>query len=93
MGNTMAGAPSAGRTAGDTGGKRAGVTVRPRVILAGLILVAAVWFIVVNRGRVKIELWVPTVTAPLWLVLLITFAAGMLTEVLLQRGRNKKRQR
>ena len=86
----MAGAPTAGRTASGTGGKRAGVS--PRVIVAGLIIIAAAWFIVVNRGRVEIQLWVPKVTAPLWLVLLIIFAAGMLTEVLLARGRNKRRR-
>jgi uncharacterized integral membrane protein len=87
----MAGAPTTGKAASGTGGKRAGVAVSPRTIVAGLIIVAAVWFIVVNRQHVQIQLWVPKVTAPLWLVLVLTFAAGMLTEILLRRGRDKKR--
>jgi uncharacterized integral membrane protein len=89
----MAGAPTAGRAAAGTGGKRSGVVVTFRGVLGGIILIAAVWFIVVNRARVGIYLWVPKVTAPLWLVLLLTFAAGVLTEILLARGRSKRRQR
>jgi uncharacterized integral membrane protein len=60
------------------------------MIMGGLILIAAVWFIVVNREQVGIYLWVPKVSAPMWLILLITFAAGALTEILLQRGRRKR---
>ena len=89
----MAGAPTAGRAPAGTGGKRSGVVASPRVIIGGFILIAAVWFILVNRARVEIYLWVPKVTAPLWLVLLLTFAAGVLTEILLARGRSKRRQR
>jgi uncharacterized integral membrane protein len=66
--------------------------VSPKMVTGGLILIAAAWFIVVNRGRVGIYLWVPKVTAPMWLILLITFAAGALTEILLQRGRNKRQR-
>jgi uncharacterized integral membrane protein len=68
------------------------VTVSPKVIAAGVILIAAVWFIVVNRARVAIFLWVPKVTAPMWLVLLITFAAGMAAGLLVRR-RNRNRNR
>jgi len=89
----MAGAPSAGKAAAGTGGKRAGIAVTPKLIIGVLILIAAVWFIVVNHASVEIYLWVPKVTAPLWLVLAITFAAGVLTEVLLERGRDKRQRR
>lgn len=65
--------------------RRSGLTVSPKIILAGVIVIAAIWFIVVNRARVDIYLWVPKVTAPLWLVLLITFAGGLLTGLLLRR--------
>jgi uncharacterized integral membrane protein len=68
------------------------VKVSRKVIAAGVIVVAAVWFILVNRGRVSIYLWVPKVTAPLWLVLLITFAAGMATMWLLRRGKNRDKR-
>jgi uncharacterized integral membrane protein len=81
----MAGAPTARRAASDTGHRRAGVTVSPRVIIAGLITIAAVWFIVVNRTRVGIYLWVPKITAPMWAVLLITFGGGMLAGLLMRR--------
>jgi len=67
--------------------RRSRVTVSPKIILAAVIVIAAVWFIVVNRARIDIYLWVPKVTAPLWLVLLITFAGGLLAGLLLRRRR------
>jgi len=58
-----------------------------------LILAAAAWFILANTQDVKIRLWVPTVSAPMWLVLLVTFVAGMLlgliTPRLVRRRRTK----
>ena len=66
------------------------MTLSPKTILALLILAAAVWFILANRGTVRIRLWIPVVLAPMWLVLLITFCAGMLTGMLVWR---RKRQR
>jgi uncharacterized integral membrane protein len=86
----MAGSPTAGRAASGPDSKRAGRKVSAKVIIGGLLLIAAIWFIVVNRASVGIYLWVPKVTAPLWLVLLLTFAAGALTEILLQRRRDKR---
>jgi uncharacterized integral membrane protein len=62
-------------------------------LVSRLVTRVAVWFIVVNRAQVGIYQWVPKVTAPLWLVLLISFATGALTEILLQRGRNRRQQR
>lgn len=64
--------------------------VSPKVITAGLIAIAALWFILVNRGQVSIYLWVPKVLAPMWLVLVITFGGGLITGLLLRRGQNKK---
>ena len=58
-----------------TGPKKvAGVSVTTKRITILVIVVAAIWFILVNTQRVSIYLWVPKVTAPLWLVLVITFA-------------------
>ena len=85
----MATRPAGGSAGTDASAKRRGITVSPKIIGAGLIVIAAVWFIVVNRNRVAIYLWVPKVTAPLWLVLLITFAAGALTGLLLRRRRKR----
>ena len=66
------------------------MTLGPRTIGALVILVAAVWFILVNRETVRIRLWIPTVLAPMWLVLLITFCAGVLTGLLVLRGRRQR---
>ena len=87
----VAGQPVTGRPATGAGPKRRGLTLSPRVITAGLIVVAAVWFILVNRQRVAIYLWVPKVTGPMWLVLVIFFAGGLLTGWLLQRGKKPPR--
>jgi uncharacterized integral membrane protein len=70
----------------DTGPKKvAGVSVTSKRVMILVIVVAAIWFILVNTQRVSIRLWVPHVTAPLWLVLVLTFAGGLITGLLLQR--------
>ncbi|HEY3879512.1 MAG TPA: LapA family protein [Trebonia sp.] len=56
-----------------------------------MITIAAVWFIIVNRDRVSITLWVPHITSPLWLVLVIFFAGGLITGLLLQRRQKPPR--
>jgi uncharacterized integral membrane protein len=56
-----------------------------------LIAAAALWFILVNRATIGVNLWVPKVTAPLWLILLLTFGGGLLTGLLLSRSRKQKR--
>jgi uncharacterized integral membrane protein len=67
--------------------KGTGINVSPKVIAAAAISVAALWFMIVNRGTVAIYLWVPKVTAPMWLVLLATFGGGLLTGILMKRGK------
>jgi uncharacterized integral membrane protein len=67
--------------------KGTGVSVSPKMIVAAAISVAALWFMIVNRGTVAIYLWVPKVTAPMWLVLLATFGGGLLTGILMKRGK------
>ena len=69
-----------------TGPKKvAGVSVTSKRITILVIVVAAIWFILVNTQRVSIYLWVPKITAPLWLVLVLTFAGGLITGLLLRR--------
>lgn len=70
--------------------RRSGVTLSPKMIGALVILVAALWFIFANTGTARIRLWIPIVLAPMWLVLLITFCAGMLTALLIGRGKRQK---
>jgi uncharacterized integral membrane protein len=60
-----------------------------RHLLALIVLVAAVVFIIENTRRVRIRALGPEVTAPLWLVLLITLVAGMLVLALIQRRRRR----
>jgi len=62
----------------------------PKRTVAILIVAAALWFILVNRATIGVYLWVPKVTAPLWLILLFTFAGGLLTGLLLSRSRKTK---
>jgi uncharacterized integral membrane protein len=65
--------------------KVGGVQITGKMIMITVIVVAALWFILVNTQRVSIYLWVPKVTAPLWVVLLITFGGGLITGLLLRR--------
>jgi uncharacterized integral membrane protein len=75
----------------NTGPKKvAGVKITSKTITILVIVVAVIWFILVNTQRVSIYLWVPKVTAPLWRVLVITFAGGLVAGLLLQR-RNRGR--
>jgi uncharacterized integral membrane protein len=74
-----------------TGPKKvAGVKITPKSITVVVIVVAAVWFILVNTQRVSIYLWVPKITSPMWLVLLLTFAGGLLTGLLLRRRGDRR---
>jgi uncharacterized integral membrane protein len=81
--------PTTEKTTGHRSAKRSRVTISPKLIIAVVIVVAAVWFILVNKSRVDIYLWVPKITAPMWLVLLLTFAGGLLTGLLVRRNRNQ----
>ncbi|MEV8097046.1 LapA family protein [Kitasatospora sp. NPDC085879] len=67
---------SSGRTSG--GGKPRGdiAGVPTRVIAVAVIVVLAIWFLFANLEDVKIQFWVFTVTAPLWIALLGTLLAG-----------------
>jgi uncharacterized integral membrane protein len=71
----------------------AGVQITSRTITVAVILVAAIWFILVNTQQVSIHLWVPRVTGPLWVVLVLTFAGGLITGLLLRRRGNGKSTR
>ncbi|MDR3036355.1 MAG: LapA family protein [Kitasatospora sp.] len=66
-----------------------GRDVRIRTIAFAVLGVLAVWFIAVNTASVKIRLWIPTVTLPLWLVLAGTLLVGAALGWLLARRRAK----
>jgi uncharacterized integral membrane protein len=63
--------------------------VPTRYIAIGVIIVLAVWFLFANLERVKIQFWVFTVTAPLWIALLATLVAGGALGWLLKGRRSK----
>ncbi|MFJ2188424.1 LapA family protein [Kitasatospora sp. NPDC087861] len=62
---------------GSAGSKRSEIGGIPtRYIGIGVLGVLAVWFLFANLDEVKIQFWVFTVTAPLWIALLATLLAG-----------------
>ncbi|MFJ2862060.1 LapA family protein [Kitasatospora sp. NPDC087314] len=62
---------------GSAGSKRSEIGGIPtRYIGIGVLVVLAVWFLFANLDTVKIQFWVFTVTAPLWIALLATLLAG-----------------
>jgi uncharacterized integral membrane protein len=69
----------------------AGKLATPKVVIGGLISIAALWFIIANNSTVRVHLWVTWVSARLWLVLLLTFVAGALVGFLSGRRRAKRK--
>ncbi|MBB4950566.1 putative integral membrane protein [Kitasatospora gansuensis] len=81
---------SGGSSAPSGGGKRSEIAGIPtRVIAIGVLVVLAVWFLLANLDKVKIQFWVFTVTAPLWIALLATLLAGGALGWLLKGRRSK----
>ncbi|MGW6912352.1 LapA family protein [Kitasatospora sp. NPDC054939] len=60
-----------------------------RYIGIGVIVILAVWFLFANLEKVKIQFWVFTVTAPLWIALLGTLLAGGVLGWMLKGRRTK----
>ncbi|MBP0454851.1 LapA family protein [Kitasatospora sp. RG8] len=67
-----------------------GRDVRLRTIGIGVLAVLAIWFIAVNTDSVAITLWVTTVTLPLWAVLTVTLATGLVIGWFLARRRARR---
>ncbi|MFC3965204.1 lipopolysaccharide assembly protein LapA domain-containing protein [Nocardia jiangsuensis] len=57
--------------------------------LALVFAVLALIFVLSNRGKVRIEFLLVTVTSPLWLILLIMFVIGVLSGALLTRRKGR----
>ena len=72
--------------------KVGGVTVSARTVVFAVVAILAVWFILMNTSSVKIHLWgLSTASSPLWFVLLVMLAAGMLLGWVLHRYRDNRR--
>ncbi len=63
---------------------------RAKLIGAGTLIVVAVVFIVENGRKTRIRFIVPEVRTYLWLALLIAFALGLLSGLLLARYRSRR---
>ena len=69
-----------------------GVNVSTRTVVFGVVAVLAVWFILMNTSSVRIHLWgISVVTAPLWVVLVVILAVGMLLGWVVRRNRDGRR--
>lgn len=55
--------------------------------IAIILTLLAVVFIAANRHRVDIEFLLITISSPMWLVLLVTFAIGWIVGLLTRRSR------
>ncbi|MEY9848820.1 lipopolysaccharide assembly protein LapA domain-containing protein [Streptacidiphilus sp. MAP5-3] len=69
-----------------------GVPVRAKPVAVGLIAVAAVWFIAVNTETVKMTFWVVDISAPLWVVLLVTLLVGAVLGKFVSKRRASRKQ-
>ncbi|MDH6576185.1 LapA family protein [Kitasatospora sp. MAP5-34] len=69
-----------------------GRDVRFRTIGIAVLLVLAVWFIAANTGSVSVELWVSSVTLPLWAVLSVTLLVGLVIGLFVARRRTNAKQ-
>jgi uncharacterized integral membrane protein len=76
---------------GKRGSALAAKLATPKVVIGGLISIAALWFIIANNSEVRIHLWVTWISARLWVVLLLTFVAGALVGFLTGRRRAKRK--
>ncbi|MFC5952922.1 DUF1049 domain-containing protein [Pseudonocardia lutea] len=66
---------------------RARRTVSPRLVVALVVMVLALVFVLQNRGPVNVYLFTLTLSAPLWLLLVVMIAVGLLVGVVVTRRR------
>ncbi|MFI8501402.1 LapA family protein [Streptomyces sp. NPDC085524] len=60
---------------------------RTRIALYGALVVVTLWFVFENTRPTKIRLWIPQVTLPLYVALLIAAVLGFLCGLYLSRRR------
>ncbi|WP_205326364.1 hypothetical protein [Glycomyces sp. YM15] len=74
----------------ETTGAKGGNMIR-RLIVAGVIIALAAWFILANTAEVGVKLWVVEVETPMWIMLAFVFIAGWAVGALLRRRSARKR--
>ncbi|WP_407991160.1 lipopolysaccharide assembly protein LapA domain-containing protein [Kitasatospora sp. CMC57] len=80
---------SGGASSSKGGGRSEIAGIPTRVIAIVVIVVLAVWFLLANLDKVKIQFWVFTVSAPLWIALLATLLAGAALGWLMKGRQNR----
>lgn len=66
--------------------------VTPARVVVVVVTVLAVWFILMNRGTVRIHLWgFATINAAMWVVLLFMLLAGVVVGAFGYRRRQSRR--
>ncbi|WP_035851547.1 LapA family protein [Kitasatospora azatica] len=61
-----------------------------RVVVGVVVGALALWFLLANLERVKIQFWVFTVTAPLWIALAATLLIGAVLGYLFKGRRDNR---
>lgn len=59
-----------------------------RTWLMIVVAILAVWFVLANTASASIRFWIPTVEAPMWIVLIGTFAVGVFAGWLIKARRD-----
>ena len=56
-----------------------------RIVVGVVIVGLALWFIFANTRTATVQLWVAKVSMPMWITLIVTFAAGWIVGLLFRR--------
>lgn len=80
--------PGSSSFSGQKKSEIAGIPTRAVVIVA--VAGLALWFLLANLNKVKIQFWVFTVTAPLWIALTATLVAGGVLGYLIKGRRDSR---
>ncbi|GAA2310233.1 hypothetical protein GCM10009853_079630 [Glycomyces scopariae] len=77
-------------SSGDAVEGKGGSALR-RLIVAGVIIALAIWFILANTEEVGVKLWFVKVETPMWIMITVVFIAGWAVGALLRRRAARKR--
>lgn len=55
-----------------------------------VVVILSVWFVLANTKSVSVRFWIPTVEAPMWIVLVGAFLVGAFTGWTLKNRRERR---
>ena len=64
--------------------------ITARLVVALVVAILTLVFVLQNRGPVDVSLFTLTLSAPLWLLLVVMIAVGLLVGLVLSRGRGHR---